>query len=343
MTRSLPALHRAPPLGSRTPLVSVCIPTFDRGRYIEAAVSSAIAQTYERLEIIVIDDASRDDTVELVSACDDSRIRLERNHRRLGQNANRNRALLMARGELIKFLDSDDLLDTRCVAKMVEIFADDPTVGLVSSRRRIAFEGPGTEASEAWLARFGDVHTNFAAIERVNDGRALLAEWLAAGLHDNWIGEPSAVMVRRDHLLASGGFSLYVRQRIDSDLWMRLLARSLVGFVDELLVTYRRGHQSEYVVNSRTRRDWLDRLWSLEGLAADLAIRQGYPELERLLRDERTQAFRTALRLGRLQRGRSVPVGPYLRYLKLRALVRLGHSTALFATLPHSAEPAHDA
>jgi glycosyltransferase involved in cell wall biosynthesis len=321
----------------------VCIPTFNRGRYIETALNSAIGQTYDRLEIIVLDDASTDDTVDLVKAYDDSRIRLHINPRRLGQNANRNRALSIASGELIKFLDSDDRLDSECVAKMADIFADDPTVGLVFSRRRIALEGPRNGTSQEWLANYGELHTQFAAVERLNDGRTLFAQWLAAGLHDNWIGEPSAVMVRRDHLQASGGFSFHVQQRIDSDLWMRLLVRSLVGFADEVLVTYRRGHESEDVVNSRTRRDWIDRLWNLEGLATDEELRRGYPALVRLLRDERMQAWRTAARLGRLTDERSVPVGPYVRYLRYRTLSRLGLPSALFAKLPQPAEPSRNA
>lgn len=334
MTGPLPRLHCAAPLTSRTPLVSVCIPTFNRGHYIEDAVSSAIAQTYERLEIIVVDDASDDDTVTLVTAYDDPRIRLHRNSRRLGQNANRNRTLALAEGELIKFLDSDDLLDPDCVAKMVDVFAEDPGVGLVFARRRIAFEKPATASVEAWLARFDELHAGFPAIEPVNDGRVLLAQWLAAGLHDNWIGEPSAVMARRSHMELSGGFSMYVHRTIDADLWARLLPRCLVGFIDEVLVTYRRGYNSEDLVNRRARRGWIDRLWTFESLAAAAEVRQAFPELERLRSIERRQAWRTAVRLGRVSDAHSVALAPYLRYLWFRALSRIGRDPDIFAQLP---------
>jgi glycosyltransferase involved in cell wall biosynthesis len=312
----------------------VCIPTFNRGEYIEAALTSVLRQTYDPLEIIVVDDASTDDTVDRVTSYDDPRIRLYANAVTLGQSGNRNRALAIARGELIKFLDSDDLLEADCVAKMADLFAGDSGVGLVFSRRRILAEGPVTERYQTWAARYGHLHTNFAAIERLNDGRVLLAQWLRAGLRDNWIGEPSAVMVRRDHLRISGGFGLYQYQTVDSALWVRLLAHALVGFVDEPLVTYRRGHESADVVNSRTRNDWTDLLWTIESLAADAEVRQAYPELKNLLRAERRQAWRTAARLGRVRGEQAVPLGPYFRYLRFRTLTRLGLRPASFAKLP---------
>jgi len=317
LTAALPRLHRAPLLTSRTPLVSVCIPTFNRSGFIEAAINSALEQTYEPLEVIVVDDASTDDTVERARSYVDSRVRLYVNAQRLGQGGNRNRALALAQGELVKFLDSDDLLEPHCVATMADLFVQSSAVGLVFSRRRIVLEELDA-ASQTWLADYGDLHMNFAALDRLNDGRALFAQWLAAGLHDNWIGEPSAVMVRQSHLEVTGGFGFHVYQTIDSDLWARLLPHALVGFVDEPLATYRYGEASEHAANRRMQRDWLDRLWTLEGLAADAEVRHAYPEVEVLLGKERRQAWRTTARLGHLRGEQNVPVRPYLRYLWFR-------------------------
>jgi glycosyltransferase involved in cell wall biosynthesis len=311
----------------------VSIPTFNRSGFIEAAIRSALEQTYEPLEVIVVDDASTDDTVERVLSYNDSRLRLYVNEHTLGQSGNRNRALALAQGELIKFLDSDDLLEPHCAAAMAELFAEDSAVGLVFGRRRVVLEEPDTEA-QTWLARYGDLHTRFATLDRVNDGRVLFAQWLAAGLHGNWIGEPSAVMVRRSHVETTGGFSLRAHQTIDSDLWVRLLPHALVGFVDEPLATYRHGPVSEHVTNSRTRRGWLDRLWTLEALTADAEIRQAYPEVAHLLDKERRQAWRTTARLGRLRGEQNVPVRPYLGYLGFRLRSIAGLHPVSFPKVP---------
>ncbi len=309
--------------------------TFNQGSYIDDALRSALGQTYEPIEVVVVDDASTDDTVARVRSYADPRIRLHLNERNLGQSANRNRALALARGDLIKFLDSDDRLEHDCVTKMAALAADDAAIGLVFSRRRIAVDGP-RQAGQAWADRFADLHRRFRAIQAINDGRALLAEWLSAGLGDNWIGEPSAVMVSRTHLELSGGFAHYVRLRVDADLWARILPRALVGFVDEELASYRWSEESESTAATKNRRNWIDGLWTLEALALDPELRQAYPQIVELLRAERRQAYRSAMRLGYVKDGQRVPLAPYLRYARFRMLSAVGRPPELFPRLPQA-------
>jgi glycosyltransferase involved in cell wall biosynthesis len=315
------------------PLVSVCIPTFNRAGVIGDALESALSQTYRSLEIVVVDDASTDDTADRIEAHQDKRICFYRNVCTLGQAGNRNRTLALSRGSLIKFLDSDDQLEPDCISRMVELFMDQPSVGFVFSRRNVLLDEPVTGASIQWKAQYEELHTNFSTLELLNDGRQLLKQWLAAGLHDNWIGEPSVVMVRRSHLERVGGFAVNVRQTIDTNLWARLLPYTNVGFVDAALATYRYWKQSEHAVNSRTRESWLDRLWTFEDLVADPCVRGMYPEVLTLLTAERRQAWRTAIRLGRLGHNASVPVRPYLPYLRFRVQSLCGSRPPTFPPL----------
>src|SRR5947209_2116427 len=261
----LPHLYCAPRLANDYPLVSICIPAFNRERYIEGAIESALGQTYEALEIVVVDDASTDSTVDRVRSYDDPRIRLFVNERNLGQCANRNLTLERARGELIKFLDSDVILDPHCVARMARPFVEDPAVGLVFARKRLAFEIAFDEVpphlTQTWLGLTREAHRGFTDLKALNDGRTLLAEMLRGdGPIVNWVGQPSAVMVRRAHLEVSGGFAYNVRMRVELDLWVRLFAHTRVGFIDEPLITYRWGHEAENVSIARIRRDWMEQL-----------------------------------------------------------------------------------
>lgn len=91
-------------------MVSVIIPAYNCGRYLEEAVCSALAQTYEELEILVIDDCSTDDTIAIASkiANLDTRIKTIRNDHNLGVAATRNRGIKESAGEYIAFLDGDD-------------------------------------------------------------------------------------------------------------------------------------------------------------------------------------------------------------------------------------------
>jgi glycosyltransferase involved in cell wall biosynthesis len=91
-------------------LVSAVVPAHNRSKYIQRAVESVLAQTYSNLEVMVVDDGSIDNTVQVVQECArrDGRVRLVEHGRQRGAQAARNTGIRAARGEWIAFLDSDD-------------------------------------------------------------------------------------------------------------------------------------------------------------------------------------------------------------------------------------------
>jgi glycosyltransferase involved in cell wall biosynthesis len=97
---------------SNDPLVSVLMTCYNREKYIGDAIQSVLSSTYGNLELIIVDDRSKDNTVAIAEsfAAKDDRIRVYRNEINLGDYPNRNRAASYARGKYIKYLDSDDML-----------------------------------------------------------------------------------------------------------------------------------------------------------------------------------------------------------------------------------------
>lgn len=91
-----------------SPRVTVFIPVYNRARYVRVAIDSILNQTHGDFEVLVVDDGSTDDSVEIVRGYTDPRIRLELNGRNLGLPKTRNRGLELARGEYLALLDSDD-------------------------------------------------------------------------------------------------------------------------------------------------------------------------------------------------------------------------------------------
>lgn len=89
-------------------LVSVIIPTYNRGDLISRAIASVIAQTYQNLEIIVVDDASTEDIAQAIAHINDPRLRYLRHETNLGGSVARNTGIKAAQGEFVAFLDSDD-------------------------------------------------------------------------------------------------------------------------------------------------------------------------------------------------------------------------------------------
>lgn len=105
-------------MSSPSELISVVIPCYNAERYISDAIESALGQTYAHLEIIVVDDGSTDASLDIVKSFG-NRIRWETGPNR-GACSARNRGLELARGNLVQFLDADDLLDPRKLAAQAE-------------------------------------------------------------------------------------------------------------------------------------------------------------------------------------------------------------------------------
>lgn len=91
-----------------SPRVSVVLPTFNRARELSRSIASVLAQTYRDLELIVVDDASTDETEEVVKAFEDRRVSYKKLPHNVGGAEARNVGIRMARGEIVAFQDSDD-------------------------------------------------------------------------------------------------------------------------------------------------------------------------------------------------------------------------------------------
>ena len=116
------------------PLISVITPTHNRAHLVARAIESVLNQTYRNLELIVVDDASTDDTKHVVESFHDRRVRYVAHSENRGGSAARNTGLELSRGEYIAFLDSDDEWLPEKLQHQLDVFsAADESVGLVYS------------------------------------------------------------------------------------------------------------------------------------------------------------------------------------------------------------------
>lgn len=112
-------------------LVSVIIPTFNRRQWIGECLESVLGQTYSDVEVIVVDDCSTDGTVEWLAEQERFRsVIVHRQEKNSGASVARNTAIEMAKGDLVVFIDSDDLLLPDHIEKAVEAFERDADLGL---------------------------------------------------------------------------------------------------------------------------------------------------------------------------------------------------------------------
>ena len=147
----------------RSPLVTVLIPAYNAEATIKRAVDSVLAQTYRNIEIVIVDDGSRDATTEIIAAYDSVAIRLLRLARNRGESGAMNEGIAAAKGELIAFLDADDEWLPTKLAKQVRALQTNPNAVMatcacrfVDSRgnmfREWGMPPPDLKKTEVWRA-----------------------------------------------------------------------------------------------------------------------------------------------------------------------------------------------
>jgi glycosyltransferase involved in cell wall biosynthesis/exonuclease VII small subunit len=210
-----------------SPKVTIGIPTYNGERFVAEAVQSVLAQSYIDFELILVDDQSKDSTVEIVRSMGDPRVRLHENDERLGIPGNWNRALSLARGEYICLFHQDDRMHPENLARKVAVLDADPTIGFVHSSIDILTEPSAPYPAAKWVED--------SAEDFIVDGVAYFRRLLLEG---NRICAPT-VLARREDLLKAGGFDPELGFACDYALWMTLCLDSRVAFLSRPLVQYR--------------------------------------------------------------------------------------------------------
>jgi hypothetical protein len=206
---------------------------------------------------------------------------------------------------------------------MVGLAQEDERIGLVFAPREIRVESEVGEEGMTWSKQHSSLHDRFRGLEANNDGHVLFGQLVDAGVEENWIGEPSAVLATRSALDEGRLFSSRLRQTTDFELWLRIMLRHRVGFVAKPLSVYRHHSRSTTATNQRTARAWLDRLWILEALLREPTLRpEERDAVERLRRAALGRALRS--QVTRILRGRLDTELP--AYFGYRARAYSGHA-----------------
>lgn len=238
------------------PLVSICIPTYNGQKFITDAMDSAINQTYRPLEIVVSDDASKDATLEMVKSFQnktDIPIHIFA-HKPSGIGANWNHSIKKSKGEYIKFLFQDDILAPTCVEKMMEIAVANKEVGMVYLKRDFLFDSADAKSIE-WIQLYSNLHLswkkNLIINREVTKGTDLLKDENLLNFPENKIGEPTAVLLKKEVFEKVGYFSEVLKQTLDIEFWYRLMKKYDVVYIDEKLLSFRLHNNQATFINAK--------------------------------------------------------------------------------------------
>lgn len=187
-----------------TPLISVIIPAFNSEKTIQGTINSVLNQTWENLELIVINDGSQDSTLGIITRIKDPRIKVF-SYTNAGVAASRNRGFAQAQGEFVSFLDADDLWTVDKLASQLKALQENSQAGVAYS----------------WTDHIDENSQFLRGGSHCNISGDVYAELLKS----NFLANGSNVLIRTQALIEVGDFNQSFTPAEDWDMYLRLAAR----------------------------------------------------------------------------------------------------------------------
>lgn len=212
-------------------LITICIPVYNSAEYLEKALYSIINQSYKNLEIIISDNASTDNSWELIKKFqkDDSRIKISKNFKNIGYSANCNKMIKAATGRLIAIYHSDDIYHKDIVKESFEILNSNKELsGIFTLYRKIDNEDNIGLKAYYPLKKEGEV------------SRVSLDEYIDSILITG--GSPFCCptsMIRKEVYQKLNGYDENLKFIEDQDMWARILLTGELAIINKSLIYYR--------------------------------------------------------------------------------------------------------
>lgn len=216
---------------SSRPLISIGIPTYNSAATIRNTIESILRQTYTNLEINVVDDKSKDNTLEIVKQIQneclqsgDGRIRIYENEKNLGMSGNWTKCLSVARGEFVKLICADDMMDEEALEKEIKAMEEHPSVNLVESDTRLV------DITGKTTGRFPRYRKS-----GVVDGKKVARTSI---IWNNFFGAPVNNLIRKSVLDKVGYFDSAFVYILDFEMWMRIACEGDIYIIHEMLNSF---------------------------------------------------------------------------------------------------------
>jgi glycosyltransferase involved in cell wall biosynthesis len=227
------------------PLVSICIPTYNRPEYLRRAVESCLAQTYSNFDVIITDNSTNMDSATLAATWTDPRVRYYKNEGNIGTEGSINRGVALSGGQYIKFLMDDDLLKPRCLELMVAALENHPTAGLAMAPMDLINEEDRRIFPRFYVFRTMAYRYRYQVGDALIGRRRILKDFLT---RDYPCTVPTGIMFRKEALRRTGEFTREADFAGDLHLCMKVAVDWDFYYIDQVLSSFR------YVDTSHTAR-----------------------------------------------------------------------------------------
>lgn len=205
--------------------ISICIPVYNAEKYIEETIKSVLNQSFSNFELIIIDNHSTDDTVNIVKEFKDERIKLFKNNKNLGMVRNWNECLNKVQGKYIQFVCSDDVLYKECLKEKIELMKKNNNIVMVVSNTDI-IDSNGKKI----------ITRKFTKKTKILDGEKVARKSFRTR---TLFGEPSNVLFKNLLNEDVGFFNEKLSYTPDWEYWLRLAKHGKVAYIGKSLAKFR--------------------------------------------------------------------------------------------------------
>ncbi len=274
------------------PLITVIIPCFNGARYLAEAIDSVLTQSYDNIELVVVDDGSTDTSAEIVARYPMVRCIRQNN---AGVAAARNTGLQHSTGEYVAFLDQDDRLLPNAIESNLNCLLEQPHCAF-SFGDALRIDSAGTPMSDDACRTSRTVRRSSSPHEGTDHYISLL--------RGSYIWTTGAVLYRRGALVAASGFDPRISPAADTDLHLRIARTYPVCHNDSIVVEKRRHGDNQSWSNALLLRSEITVLrwqmrWALSNYRAIDALQQGMRFYTALYGKRLIRQMISDLRLGR--------------------------------------------
>ena len=211
------------------PLVSICIPSFNNEKSISHTIDSILNQTYENIEIILIDNCSTDNTFNVMQKYLDKNIKIYRNDKNIGVVGNWNKCIEYATGEYVCIFHADDIYSPYIIEIQVKAFDETQDIAAVFTTSYIMDDKQ---------AIIGEINLPKINVKQIKyDFDSLFNDILS---HGNYLVCPSA-MVKKEVYENIGKFTDEYASCLDTDMWFRIIKQYPIMVINKKLLLYKTG------------------------------------------------------------------------------------------------------
>lgn len=258
-------------------IVSVCIPVYNGDAYLKETLESIAQQTYENIEIIIVDDNSVDGSSNIIRTFQHSKFSVikYKNSKNLGLLGNWKKCVELSSGEWIKFVFQDDILEKKCIEELV-LTAQKTRMQLVLGNKEYFYSGDVSKKTKKTYKYIHDVNRKFIGkFEYLSPMH--VSYFLIRHIFCNFIGEPSCFLIHRQLMYKYGDYNPNLIQLLDYDYYARIAVNEGLACSHHAFIYFRVHGNSETLRNVAEnifRAERLDKIIMLYTIINDNAYKK---------------------------------------------------------------------